>query len=311
VRAVNKEGNRSKDRSGKVLSLGREARFAYSLVAPSLLLMTGLTIVPFLYASWISLHRVNFLFPGQPFVGVTNYIHMTASQEFWASVGRTAYFTVVSVVSQTVLGIAIAQLLDRPFRGRVIVRTIILLPWAIPTVVNGTLWRWILDGSTGALNHLLLQFGLIEHNVIWLGQPFLAMNMVILADSWRMLPLYVIMFLAGVQAIPDDLYDAAKVDGATAWDCFRYVTLPFLRPVIMVVLVLRTLQTFRVFDIIYVMTRGGPANGTMVVTFLTYFTTFKFQNFGYGAALSFFIGITTLGMSWVYIRTLRTREETL
>lgn len=296
---------------GRPPEFRREARFAYALIMPSLLLMVGLIVVPFFYAFWISLHRVNFLFPGRPFIGLENYVYMTTNQDFWASVGRTIYFTAVSVVTQTVLGIAIAQLLNKPFRGRIIVRTLLLLPWAIPTVVNGTLWRWILDGSTGALNHLLLQLGLIKHNVIWLGRPFLAMNMVILGDSWRMLPLYVIMFLAGLQAIPEDLYDAARVDGATSWDCFRYVTLPFLRPVILVVLILRTLQTFRVFDIIYVMTRGGPANGTMVITFLTYFTTFKFQNFGYGAALAFFIGITTLGMAWVYIRTLQGREEAL
>jgi len=293
------------------LQFKREARFAYALIAPSMLLMIGLIVIPFFYAFWVSLHRVNFLFPGQPFIGLENYICMATSRDFWASVGRTTYFTVVSVVTQTVLGIAVAQLLNRPFYGRTVIRTLLLLPWAIPTVVNGILWRWIFDGSTGALNHLLLQLGLIDQNVIWLGQPFLAMNMVILADTWRMLPLYVIMFLAGLQGIPKDLYDAARVDGATGWGCFRYVTLPFLRPVVMVVLILRTMQTFRVFDIIYVMTRGGPANGTMVVTFLTYFTTFKFQNFGYGAALAFFIGVTTMGMAWVYIRILRGRGEAL
>ncbi len=300
--------NVSGQRSRRV-RLGAEARFAYWLVTPSLLLMVGLIAIPFVYALWLSLHRVNFLFPGQPFVGLENYVQMVANREFWHSVGRTAYFAAVSVVTQTVLGLAVALLLDRPFRGRVIVRALLLVPWAIPTVVNGTLWLWILDGSTGALNHLLRQLGLASRNVIWLGRPFLAMNMVILGDSWRMLPLYVIMFLAGLQAIPRDLYDAAKVDGATAWQRFLSVILPHLRPVIMVVLILRTLQTFRVFDIIYIMTKGGPANGTMVVAFLTYFTTFKFQNFGYGAALAFFIALTTLAIAAIYIRTLQAREE--
>jgi ABC-type sugar transport system permease subunit len=289
--------------------LGPEALLAYGLVGPSILLMAGLILFPLLHAFWTSLHRVNFLFPGEPFIGFNNYLQMATSPEFWDSVGRTAYFTVVSILSQTILGIAIAHLLNRRFLARPVVRTLFLLPWAVPTIVNGTLWRWILDGSTGALNHLLMQIGFIDRNIIWLGKPFLAMNMIIMADTWKMLPLYAIMFLAGLQTIPDELYDAAKADGARAWQVFRYVTLPSLKSVILVVLILRTLQTFRVFDIIFVMTHGGPANGTMVVTFLTYLTTFKFQNFGYGAAMAFFIGATCLALAWMYIRILRSGGE--
>jgi multiple sugar transport system permease protein/N,N'-diacetylchitobiose transport system permease protein len=283
----------------------QEHLLAYSLITPTLLIMAVVIVFPFLYALWLSLHRVNFLFPDQPFVGLDNYVQMLSNKDFWASVGRTVYFTIVSIFLQAVLGLAVAQFLNQDFRGRTILRALILIPWAIPTVVNGTLWKWILDGSTGVLNHLLMQLGIIDRNIIWLGQPFLAINMVILADTWRMLPLYIILFLGGLQGIPDDLYDAAKVDGASNWARFWFITLPFLRPIILVILILRTIQTFRVFDIIYIMTRGGPANGTMVVTFLAYFTTFKFQNFGYGSAMAFFIGITTIALAIIYIRALR------
>jgi ABC-type sugar transport system permease subunit len=299
----------TRGRRQKRNKLGSEALLAYGLVGPSILLMVWLILFPLLHAFWTSLHRVNFMFPGEPFIGLGNYAKMVRSPEFWDSVTRTGYFTVVSILSQTTLGIAIAHLLNCKFPARPVVRTLFLLPWAVPTIVNGTLWRWILDGSTGALNHLLMQIGLIDQNIIWLGKPFLAMNMIILVDTWKMLPLYAIMFLAGLQTIPDELYDAARADGARSWQVFRYVTLPSLKSVILVVLILRTLQTFRVFDIIFVMTRGGPANGTMVVTFLTYFTTFKFQNFGYGSAMAFFIAATCLALAWIYIRILRSREE--
>ncbi|MFQ5855812.1 MAG: carbohydrate ABC transporter permease [Anaerolineae bacterium] len=286
------------------LRIRRETRLAYLLTLPSLILMVGLIAFPVLYAFWISLHRVSFLSPGQPFIGPGNYLALLRNSDFWFSIQRTGYFTVVSLIIQTAAGMGIALVLNERFPGRTLLRGLILLPWAIPTVVNAVLWLWILDGSTGALNGLLKQIGLIKRNVIWLGRPLLAMNGVILADSWRMIPLYVIMFLAGLQAIPDDLYDAAKVDGAGVWARFRYITLPYLQSVILVVLVLRTLQTFRVFDIIYIMTKGGPANSTMVIAYLTYLNSFKFQNFGYGAALAFMIALTTLAIALIYIRLL-------
>jgi len=285
-----------------------ESRFAFWSVSPSLILMMGLIIGPMLYAFWISLHRVNFMFPERPFIGFENYVDMFQDQGFQSSLLRTLYFMAVSILAQVILGLGLAEFLHLDFRGRNVVRVLMIIPWAVPTIVNGTLWLWILDGSTGALNHLLLQLGLIERDIIWLGRPFLAMNMVILADTWRMLPFYVIMFLAGRQAIPDDLYEAAHIDGASAWQSFVRITFPLLRPVVLVVLILRTLHTLRVFDIIYVMTRGGPAAGTTTVTFLTFFTTFKFQNFGKGSALAFFTGAATLIMALFYIRTLRAGE---
>ena len=287
------------------LNKRRDYITAYSLIVPSLILIVVVVIFPLFYSFWLSLHRVNFLYLGQPFIGVRNYIEMFSNKEVGLSLLRTGYFTIVSIIIQISLGILIALFLNLNFKGRSVVRLLILLPWAIPTVVNGTLWKWILDGSTGALNHLLLQIGLIENNIIWLGHPFLAINSIILADTWRMVPLYVIMVLASLQGIPEEQYDAAKVDGASSWSIFWYVILPNLKPIILVILILRTIQIFRVFDIIYVMTRGGPANGTSVITFLTYFTSFKFQNFGLGSAMAFVIGIITLILTLIYIRAFR------
>jgi len=285
--------------------------FAYCLIAPSLLIMIGLIIGPLLYAFWLSLHQVNFMFPGRRFMGISQYLKMLQDSAFLMALMRTLYFTVVSICFQVVLGLGAAEFLNREFRGRRLILVLIILPWAVPTIVNGTLWLWILDGSTGALNHLLMQLGLINEEVIWFGKPLLALNMIILADTWRMLPLYTIMFLAGRQSIPEELYDAAHIDGAGAWKSFFRITLPLLKAVLLVVLILRTLHTLRVFDIIFVMTKGGPAGGTTTITFLTYFTTFKFQNFGYGSAMAFFTALATLALALLYIRVLGQRGEAL
>ncbi len=302
--------NMSKNRSGGT-SRTRQADtlFAYSLIGPSMLIMVGLIIGPLIYAFWLSLHQVNFMFPGQKFIGFTHYFKMVRDTGFLMALVRTLYFTVVSIGLQVVLGLGVAEFLNRDFLGRRLALVLVIVPWAVPTIVNGTLWLWILDGSTGALNHLLMQLGLIEDKIVWFGRPLLAIHMVILADTWRMLPLYTIMFLAGRLSIPDELYDAAHIDGAGAWKSFLTVTLPLLKSVLLVVLILRTLHTLRVFDIIFVMTKGGPAGGTTTITFLTYFTTFKFQNFGYGAAMAFFTALATLVLALFYIRVLGQRED--
>ncbi len=282
----------------------QEALFGYAMTLPGVLLMVGLIIGPLGYAVWLSFHQVNFLFPGTPFIGFENYADVLADEAFWASMWRTLYFVFVSIIVQVTLGLVIAEVLHQAFPGRFLVRVLVILPWAVPTIVNGNLWRWIFDGSAGALNHLLMQIGLIETEIIWLGDPFLALNAIIFADTWRMLPLYVILFMAGRAAISEELYEVASIDGANAWQKFVKITVPLQKPVILVVVILRTVWTLRVFDIIFAMTRGGPANGTMTVTFLAYFETFKFQNFGYGSALAVMIGLTTLALALIYIRLL-------
>lgn len=287
-----------------------ERMLAIALVIPTLVIVFGFTVYPMFYSFWISLHQRNLIKArdATPFVGLANYADVIKDSYFWESTWRTLYFTVVSLVVQVVLGLAMALVLNERFVGRTLVRALILIPWAIPTIVNGVLWQWIYNANYGALNGLLLQLGLIDDPQLWLGQPLRALNMILIADTWKMLPFYALMFLAALQTVPSELYESAKIDGANAWWRFANVTLPFLKPMLLVVLVLRTLQTFRVFDIIYILTQGGPGGGTRVISFYTYEVSFLNLDFGYGAALSFAIGFITLAIAWGYIRLLRSEE---
>jgi ABC-type sugar transport system permease subunit len=209
---------------------------------------------------------------------------------------------------QVPLGILVALLLNQKFFGQNVLRAVILIPWAVPTIVNGALWQWIYQANFGALNGLLLQFGLIDGPVLWLGSPQLALNMVIVADTWKVLPFCAITFLAGLQTIPHELYEAAEVDGAGIWHRFVDVTLPHLLPVILIIFVLRTVESFRAFDIIYQLTQGGPAGGTTVLAYEAYLTSFLKLQFGYGSAISLIIAAASCLLAIVYFRLLRSSE---
>lgn len=282
-----------------------------ALLAPSLLLIFGMTIYPLLYSLWISLHRYSLLFPTQPFIGLENYRQAFAQPLFWESVIVTLSFAVGSLVIQVPLGIGIALLLNERFHGRNLLRAAVLIPWAIPTTVNAVMWQWIYDANYGALNGLLLQLGIIESYIVWLADRVRALNLVLLADTWKVLPLYILMFLAGLQTIPRELYEAAAMDGAGPWRRFLDVTLPGLKAILLVVLVLRTVQVFKVFDIIYLLTRGGPGGGTTVISFFTYQQTFQALNFGVGAAVGAVIGLSTLLAALLHFKLLHTEEERL
>jgi ABC-type sugar transport system permease subunit len=282
-----------------------ESAPAWFYLSPALVLVGGILLVPLLYAFWLSVHAdsANILV-WTPFVGLKNYISVFTSPDFIASAGRTFYFATVSLAIQLPLGMAIALLLNEKFIGRNVLRALILIPWALPTIVNGALWMWIYQTGYGALNGLLLQVGLINQPIVWLGSPMLAMNMVIVADTWKVLPFYVILLLAALQTIPGELYQAAAVDGANGWQRYRHVTLPSLRPMLLIILVLRTVDTFRVFDIIYQITQGGPGGGTSVVAYQAYLTSFLQLQFGQGAAVAFVIAAAILILAVVYLRLL-------
>ena len=276
-------------------------------VLPALVVIFSVIIFPLLYAFYISLHKV--VGQSQTFVGLANYLNILKSDFFWAATGRTLYFTVVSVGLEFLLGLGIALLLNQDFPGRGLMRGLLILPWALPTVVNGVLWAWIFDANYGALNALLKQWGWIQDYVIWLGSPAAAMNSVIVADVWKNFPMIALLLLAGLQTIPDVLYEAAEIDGASRWRKFLAITLPALKPAMLVALVLRTMEAFKVFDIIYIMTKGGPADGTQVISYYTYVTTFQYTKFGYGAALSYLVALVILLMALAYFRVLRTHED--
>jgi multiple sugar transport system permease protein/N,N'-diacetylchitobiose transport system permease protein len=252
----------------------------------------------------VSLFAVDSPLPGSyPFVGVANYTKVFHDPRFYPVLGHTLYFTLVSTALELGLGMGVALLLDAPLRLRWLWRSVAVLPWALPTIVNGALWRWIDNGQYGALNGLLAAVHLGPHQ--WLGSPFLALNMVIVADVWKNTSIVAFFLLAGLQTISADLYEAARVDGAGAVRRFVSITVPLLLPSIAVVLVLRTIEAFKVFDIIYVMTGGGPASGTQTIAFYTYLQAFSNQLFGYGSSLALLIVLAVLALALAYLRMLR------
>jgi multiple sugar transport system permease protein len=289
----------------------QDRRTAWLLIAPSLLIILGVTLYPIVSTFYLSFFNVQSgINMPKPFVGLGNYISLLGDSTFWATIGRTLYFTIVSVGLELILGLAIAQLIQTHPPGWRFLRISLIVPWAVPTIVNGAMWRWIYSADFGALNGLLKQLGLISHYQVWLIKPAWAMNLVILADLWHVMPFAALVFQAALAALPEELDEAAEVDGASAWQRFRFVRLPQLRLAILIVLIVRTVEAFRVFDIVYMITRGGPAFGTITITYLTYLETFAYGKLGTGAALSFLISLFTLAMAVIYIRFLyRPPEE--
>ena len=284
--------------------------FAYFLNAPSLIAIFLLAGYPILYSAWISLHKYNLKRPKIfEFVGLDNYAYLLESPEFWSSLWITVQFTVLVVTAVIVLGVCVALLLHRPFPGRAILRTLILLPWAIPPVVNGLMWQWIYDSKIGALNGLLVSLGLISEYRGWLSDPTSALLALAFADVWNVLPLAVILLLAALQKIPEELYEAARVDGAGAFQAFWFVTFPWLAQTLLVVLILQTLSAIRAFDVIYVLTAGGPGTATTTLVWKTYLTTFENLDFGLGNAYAYAVSLITFGFALVYFRVLYRRGD--
>jgi multiple sugar transport system permease protein len=287
-----------------------EPSFAFLLNAPALLAIVLLVGYPIGYSLWISLHRYNLKRPGLfRFIGVDNYLILLGSDEFWQALQITLVFTALGVVLVVVLGILIALLLNEPFPGRGLVRTVVLVPWAIPPVVNGLMWQWIYDAKVGALNGLLVSLRLLPGYRGWLSDPTGALLALVTAHVWNALPAAVILLLAALQGIPAELYDAGRVDGSGAWRLFRHVTLPWLAQPLLVVLILQTMLAIRVFDIIYVLTAGGPGTATTTLVWQTYLTTFDSLDFGLGNAYAYAVSLITLGLALVYFRLLYRRGE--
>ena len=274
--------------------------------------MFGVVIYPTLRTLLISFFQVDSaLATSTPFVGLQNYAHVLSSPGFWAASGRTLVFTIVSTTFELVFGMVVAGLLNARFPGRWLFRTIVVIPWAVPTIVNAAMWKGIFNAQYGSLNALLTQLHLIGDYRAWLGDPNTALAMVIVADVWKMTPLVAFFLLAGLTSIPGELYEAARIDRASWPRIFRSIVLPLLVPSISIVLVLRTIDAFKVFDIIYAMTRGGPVNSTQTIAFYAYTTAFSDQSFGLGSALSYIIVLAILALTTIYLRLLRRSEMSL
>jgi multiple sugar transport system permease protein len=288
----------------------RSPAFAYFLNAPTVIAILLLVGYPILNSAWISLHRYNLKRPRVfAFVGLQNYADIVSSPDFWSALWVTAAFTTLAVVIIVVLGLLVALLLSRNFPGCGIARALILIPWAIPPVVNGLMWQWIYDPKIGALNALLMSLGLINEYQGWLSNPTYAMAGLISAHVWNEFPVAAILFIGALQRVPLDLYDAGRVDGCRPLQLFRHITLPWLSQALLIVLILQTMLAIRVFDILYVLTAGGPGTATTTLTWATYLTTFESLDFGHGSAYAYMITLITLLLSSVYFRVLYGRGE--
>jgi multiple sugar transport system permease protein len=273
---------------------------AWLLMLPLLIVMVAVIGWPLADTVRLSFTDARLVGTSGHFVGVDNYARMLASSNFRSTLTTTALFAVISVAAEMVLGVAAALLLNQNFHGRAIVRALMILPWALPTVVNATLWRLIYNPEYGALNAALTQLGLIDGYRSWLGEPATALAAIIVADCWKNFPLVALIALAALQAVPREMNAAALVDGAGPLARLRFVILPYLAGPLMVALVLRTIEAFKVFDIIWVMTRGGPANSTRTLSILVYQEAFSFQRAGSGASLALIVTllITVLAVAY-------------
>jgi len=271
-------------------------------VAPALIVLAVIAVVPVLSVLILGLTRRHLVFGESAFIGFDNYRMLLGDGRFWNALGNTAYFTFLSVSLELGLGLAVALLLHRAFRVKGAVRALVLVPWAVPTVVSARMWEWMYNTDFGILNHLL------GVKVNWLGSAAWALNAAVFMDVWKTTPFVVILLTAGLQVIPRDLYHAAAIDGAGRWAAFRTITLPMLRPVIVVVLIFRTLDAFRVFDAVYVLTGGGPANTTETLSIYAYKVLFQTLQFGYGSAIATVVFLCVGLLSVLYVRILRTER---
>jgi len=295
-------------RLSSVLWLPYEPRTAWLLLAPVMTVLAGVTVFPILYSLYVSFFSLKLTRPLRvPFVGLGNYVDVVQQDIFWVAVSRTVVFTVVSVIAVAVIALLIALLLDQTFRGRRLLGALLLVPWAIPSVANGLMWKWIYDSHYGALNGVLLQAGIIRHYLAWLGDPAKTLLLIANAFVWKEVPLAAILILVTMKSIPEDLYKAATVDGANRPQRFLHVTLPSLRPGFMLVVVYVAMVAIRQFDLIFILTEGGPADASHVMSWQIYVETFRNLSFGTGAALSYILAIATFALAYFVIRALGQR----
>ncbi|WP_375055104.1 carbohydrate ABC transporter permease [Zobellella sp. DQSA1] len=296
----------------------RRARVAWVLVAPALLLLAAVAGWPLLRTLFYSLTDAALDAPHEyNFVGLANYLELTDSGAYgvladplwWQAVGNTLWFTGVSVSLELVLGMLLALLMNQTFRGQGLVRTAILVPWAIPTIVTAKMWGWMFHDQFGVVNDLLLRAGLIDQPLAWIASPSLSMWAVVMADVWKTTPFMALMLLAALQLIPKDLYEAARVDGANAWQRFTRITLPLVMPALIVALIFRVMDALRVFDLIYVLTSNSEA--TISISGYARDQMVSYQEMGFGSAASVLVFMMVAGIAacFLYVGRFNDKEN--
>lgn len=279
------------------------ARAAWWMVLPIVVIMAIFTLYPYAYSLWTSVRQVSPLLPPK-FVGFDNYVNVLTGSYFAGTVRNTLVFALFSVPLTVAFGLAAALLLNQEFRGNTVLRAIVLLPWAIPTVISGVIWKGVFADTWGALNAVLYALGLIEDYLRWLTTPGLAMFTVVVAQVWTQFPMAAILLLASMQSIPNELYDSAAIDGAGRWGRFRWVTFPAILPMLIIVTIYECLVSLTAFDITYGLTGGGPGTATTFISYYTWAETFRMLSFGTGAALAVIIALAALGLILLLLRAM-------
>jgi multiple sugar transport system permease protein len=286
-----------------------EALFGYALLLPGSILMAVLVGLPFARALWLSFHKKLLGAEDAPWIGLQNYAVLIGDTTFWMATRNTFVFTLGSIGCKLAIGMAVALVINEAIPLRSLWRAIVMLPYAMPTLVSVLVWKWMYNDVAGVLDYLLTQAHISQQPVLWLADPNVAMPAVIAVNVWRGCPFFVITILAGLQTVPLELYDAAKVDGAGVWQRFRQVTLPGILPVVAVTTLFSAILTFNDFSIIWILTQGGPGNATNVLATLTYKIAIPGLELGKGVAVSVLMLPILVGMILLLNRFISRREE--
>lgn len=289
---------------GRPRRLGRVlpgALWALLLLTPAFVSLASVSFYPIVNGLYLSLTNTSLITQEKDFTGFSNYVELWGDPQFWNAWWHTMWFTTASTALETVIGLGMALILCEAFKGRGLVRAAMLVPWAMPTVVTSKMFGWLFDGQNGIINHILLNAGLIDQNINWYGSPDTAMTTIIIADVWKTTPFMALLLLTGLQTVPNSLIEAARMDGAKGWITFWYIRLPLLMPTLLIAGLFRALDAFRVFDLVYVLTGGGPADSTETLSTLSYKVLFSTLQFGYGSAVSTAMFITEGIIALVFV----------
>lgn len=289
----------------------QKAKMGYIFIIPSIVLVLVFIVYPVINTINMSLYdlRIQTLAEGKKFVGFDNYIKLFSDKTFIESLKFTLMFTVVAVTLETLIGMIFALIMNKAIPGQGIIRTAVLVPWAIPTIVSGLMWQFMYSDQYGIINLILSKLHLIQDYIPWLIEKNTAIIAVIIADVWKTTPYMSLLILSGLQTVPESLYEAASLDGANKVQRFFRITLPIIKPVVVVAILFRVLATFRIYDLVVALTSGGPADGTQSLSLYTIKTYFNFGNLGYGATLAVVTFVISLLISFLFMDALKTKME--
>ncbi len=283
---------------------------AWLMLAPLAAVLAAVAVFPIVYSLVTSFYRINLARPAQrPFVGLQNYVDLLGDPAIHHALRMTAIYGVVTVIGTLLAGLAAALLLNEAFRGRRLLAILLLVPWATPSVVNGLMWKWIYDPNYGVLNSILKSLGLIDTYLIWLADPNKTLLLIANASIWKQMPLAAILLLVTMKSISEELYKAAKIDGANALQRFWHITLPALRPGIILVLLYDAMIAIRHFDLFMLLTQGGPGNASTVLSWEIYMRTFRSLRFGEGSALAYIMALITILVGTIILLAGRDRGD--